>query len=37
MLLDELNVKRRRDKQLMRTAGMDVSEDEEEEDGDDEE
>ena len=37
VLLDELNGKRRRDKQLLRTAGMDVSEDEEEEDEEDEE
>ena len=37
VLLDELNSKRRRDKGLMRTAGMDVSEDEDEEDGDEDE
>lgn len=37
VLLDELNGKRRRDKQLLRTAGMEVSEDEEEDAGDDEE
>ena len=38
MLLDELNGKRRRDKQLMRTAGLEVSDDEEEEeDGEDDE
>ena len=36
VLLDELNAKRRRDKQLMRTAGVDVSEDEEEDGADDE-
>ena len=36
VLLDELNGKRRRDKQLMRTAGLEVSEDEEEDDEDDE-
>ena len=35
VLLDELNVKRRRDKERMRGAGMDVSEDED--DGEDEE
>ena len=35
VLLDELNVKRRRDKEWMRGAGMDVSEDED--DGEDEE
>ena len=35
VLLDELNVKRRRDKEQMRGAGMDVSEDED--DGEDEE
>ncbi|EKM53779.1 uncharacterized protein PHACADRAFT_98431 [Phanerochaete carnosa HHB-10118-sp] len=37
VLLDELNGKRRRDKQLMRTAGMEVSEDEDEGDEEDEE
>ena len=35
VLLDELNVKRQRDKERMRGAGMDVSEDED--DGEDEE
>ena len=34
VLLDELNAKRSRDKQRMREAGMDVSEDEGEEDDD---
>ncbi|RPD57929.1 hypothetical protein L226DRAFT_538879 [Lentinus tigrinus ALCF2SS1-7] len=34
VLLDELNSKRRRDKERMRTAGLDVSEDEAEEDED---
>ena len=37
VLLDELNGKRRRDKQLMQTAGMEVSEDEDEGDEEDEE
>ncbi|KAK7691928.1 hypothetical protein QCA50_005333 [Cerrena zonata] len=32
VLLDEMNVKRKKDKQRMREAGMDVSEDEDEED-----
>lgn len=36
MLLDELNGKRRRDKQLMRTAGLEVSEDEDEGEDDEE-
>ena len=35
VLLDELNGKRRRDKERMRAAGMDVSEDEDEGDDDD--
>ena len=37
VLLDELNGKRRRDKERMRAAGMDVSEDEDEGDDDDDE
>ncbi|KAI0090824.1 p115 like vesicle tethering protein [Irpex rosettiformis] len=37
VLLDEVNSKRRRDKALLRTAGLEVSEDEEEEDDGDEE
>lgn len=35
VLLDEVNGKRTRDKARMRTAGLDVSEDEAEEDDDD--
>jgi intracellular protein transport protein USO1 len=35
VLLDEVNSKRRRDKALLRTAGLEVSEDEGEDDGED--
>lgn len=35
VLLDELNNKRRRDKAHMREAGLEVSEDESDEDGED--
>jgi len=37
VLLDEVNTKRKRDKALMRHAGLDVSEDEAEDDEDDDE
>jgi intracellular protein transport protein USO1 len=35
VLLDEVNSKRRRDKALLRTAGLEVSEDEGDDDGED--